>query len=150
MTETVSTDIASPHTGRDIGTAPLGVKLLSMVVVVAAILDLSLATLMVLNSGTANLQAQTGLGSGALVAYGIVIGALGAVAFAVGVGLRAGSPWSRLVTIAFAFVRLVGLTFAMFAFDSSQWYTAIVPAVIYAVVAYYLIYDDEARDYFAT
>jgi uncharacterized membrane protein len=133
---------------RDIGTAPLGVKLLSVVVVVGAILDLSLSTLMILNSGTSNLQLTTGLGRGALVAYGIAIGVVGLIAFAIGVGLRAGSALARMLTIVLALIRLVGLGFAMIAFDNSQWYTAIVPAVIYAVVAYYLIYDPDARDYY--
>jgi hypothetical protein len=133
---------------RDIDTAPLGVKLLSMVVIIGAILDLSLATLMLLNSGTSNLQAETGLSRGELVGYSIAIGVIGLVAFAVGIGLRAGSPWARTVTIALALIRLVGLGFAMIAFSNRQWYTALVPAIIYTVVAYYLLYDHEARDYY--
>jgi hypothetical protein len=32
--------------------------------------------------------------------------------------------------------------------DDQQWYSALVPAVIYAVVSYYLLYDREAKDYF--
>jgi hypothetical protein len=134
---------------RDIDTAPLGVKLLSMVVIIGAILDLSLATLMLLNAGTSNLQTETGLSRGELVAYAIAIGVIGLVAFAVGIGLRAGSPWARTVTIVLALIRLVGLGFAMIAFSSRQWYTALVPAIIYTVVAYYLLYDHEARDYYA-
>ncbi len=155
MADTITTPVeptgeATDREDRDIDAAPLGVKLLSMVVVVAAILDLSLATLMILNHDTSNLQASTGLSGGSLVLYGAVIGVLGLVAFAIGVGLRAGSPWARVVTIALALVRLVGLGVAMIAFDNSQWYTAIVPAVIYAVVAYYLLYDDEARAYYTS
>lgn len=132
----------------DIDRAPLGVKLLSAVVVVGAILDLSLAALMILNRSSTNLQAETGMSSGSLAAYAVVIGVVGLVAFAVGVGLRAGSPLARWVTIALALLRIVGLGFAMIAFDDRQWYTAIVPAIIYAVVAYYLLYDEEAKDYF--
>jgi len=146
MTDT--TDPADTPTYRDIDTAPLGVKLLSVVVIVGAILDLSLASLMVLNRQSSNLQAETGLGSGGLVAYGIAIGVFGLVAFAVGIGLRAGSGWARTVTIVLALIRLVGLGFAMIAFSNRQWYTALVPAIIYAVVAYYLLYDHEARDYY--
>ena len=148
MSESVTTTPDATAAYKDIDTAPLGVKLLSMVVVVAAILDLSLATLMVLNRNSSNLQLETGLGSGGLTTYAIAIGALGLVAFVVGVGLRAGAAWARLVTIVLALIRLVGLGFAMIAFSNRQWYTAIVPAVIYVVVAYYLLYDHEAKDYF--
>lgn len=141
--------MADTPTYRDIDTAPLGVKLLSIVVIVGAILDLSLATLMVLNRNTANMQLETGMSAGGLLAYGIAIGVMGIVAFMIGIGLRAGSPWARILTIVVALVRLVGLGFAMIAFDSQQWYTAIVPALIYAVVAYYLLYDEEAKAYFS-
>jgi hypothetical protein len=151
MTDTTTdAGTGTPQGGpyRDIDTAPLGVKLLSMVVIIGAILDLSLATLMLLNASTSNLQAETGLTSGQLVAYSIGIGLIGLVAFAVGIGLRAGSHWARTVTIVLALIRLVGLAFAMIEFSSRQWYTALVPAIIYAVVAYYLLYDKEAREYY--
>jgi hypothetical protein len=150
MTETTSpTDGPVGTVGPiDIDRAPLGVKLLSMVVVVAAILDLSLASLMVLNRSTSGLQAETGLSSGSLLLYATGIGVVGLFGFVLGVGLRAGSPWARVATIAVSLLRLVGLGAAMFVFSTRQWYTAIVPAVIYAVVAYYLMYDHEARDYF--
>lgn len=133
---------------QDVDTAPFGVKLLSTVVVVAAILDLSLSSLMLLNRSSPNLQSETGMGRTGLTAYAVAVGALGLVAFGIGIGLRTGTAWARLATILVAFVRLVGLGFAMIAFSNRQWYTAIVPAVIYVLVAYYLLYDREARDYF--
>lgn len=150
MTDSTTDAATDTATGpyRDIDSAPLGVKLLSMVVIIAAILDLSLATLMLLNAGTSNLQAETGLSSGQLVAYSIGIGVIGLIAFAVGIGLRAGSHWARTVTIVLALIRLVGLGFAMIEFSNRQWYTALVPAIIYTFVAYYLLYDEEAREYY--
>lgn len=140
---------SSPDTGyQDIGAAPLGVKLLSAVVIVGAILDLSLATLMLLNRNTANLGAETGWSPGTITLYAVVVGALGLVAFAVGIGLRAGNNWARLLTVALAVLHLVGLAVVMIEHDDQQWYSALVPAVIYAVVSFYLLYDREARDYY--
>ena len=55
---------------------------------------------------------------------------------------------ARLVTVVLAVLHLVGLAVVMIEHDDQQWYSALVPAVIYAVVSYYLIYDREAKAYF--
>jgi hypothetical protein len=148
MSDTTGTGDGGLPVYKDIDTAPLGVKLLSAVVVVGAILDLSLATLMFLNRNSDNMLAETGWSSGTLAAYSIVLGILGLVAFAIGIGLRAGNNWARLLTVALAVVRLIGLGIVMIEHDNRQWYSALVPAVIYAVVAFYLLYDDEAKAYY--
>ncbi len=133
---------------KDIDSAPFGIKLLSWIVLFAAVLDLSFATLLFLDRNDSNVLAETGFDSGTVAVYAIVLGLLGLFALYVGFQLRLGADFARYLIAFLAAIRVANLIYVMIFFDHSHWFGALVPAVLYALVAIYLMMDDNVKRYF--
>ncbi len=133
---------------KDIDSAPFGIKLLSWIVLFGAVLDLSFATLLFLDRNESNVLAETGLDSSTVAVYAIVLGLLGLFALYVGFQLRLGVDFARYLIAFLAVIRLANLVYVMIFFDRSHWFGALVPALLYALVAAYLLLDDNVKKYF--
>jgi hypothetical protein len=126
---------------------PIGVSLLSILVIIAGALDVLAGVLSISMRGDADLLVElkgtegevTGLGTGLVV--------LGVIAIIVGFMLWRGSAFARILIGVIALVRLVGTVWVVASFDRAQWYEGIGSLVIYALVAGYLLFGDTARDY---
>ncbi len=81
---------------------------------------------------------------------GYAIGAivLGIIAILIGLMLRNGSEFARYLVAIIAAVRLASLVFTIIRFDAIHWYSAIVPTLVYALVAGYLFFDRDAKAFF--
>ena len=136
------------NSAQDIDSAPVGIKILSWVVMIGAVLDLSFATLLFLDRNDRNTLAETGLDSGAIAIYAIALGLVGLIALWVGMQLQLGNNFARYVIAFIAGLRVLNLIYVVIFFERAHWFAAVVPAVIYGVVAAYLLIDDDVDRYF--
>jgi hypothetical protein len=129
---------------------PMGVSLLSILVIIAGALDVLAGILSISMRGDSDLLVElkgtqgevTGLGTGLII--------LGVIAIVVGLMLWRGSAFARILVGVIALVRLVGAVWVFASFDRAQWYEGIGSLVIYALVAGYLLFGTTARDYTAS
>jgi hypothetical protein len=83
-----------------------------------------------------------------ITAYGISAIVLGVIVLLIASGLRHRSNFARLLVALIAAAQL-GLTiWVVISYNSVHWYNAIAPLTIYAVVAGYLLFDRDAKEFF--
>ena len=126
---------------------PFGVSLISIIVIVAGALDIIVGILTISFRNDAELLVQLKATRNEALWYGIFIIAVGVVAILIGLWLWKGSNVARLLVGILVLLRLIGTVWAFVSFDKSHWYEGLVPLVIYAVVAYYLLAGPTAKQY---
>ncbi len=126
---------------------PLGISLLSILVIIAGALDVLAGILSVSIRGDNELLVEVKASQGEITAFGSGLIILGVIAMVVGFMLWRGSAFARILIGIIALVRLVGTIWVFASFDKVHWYEGIVPLVLYALVAGYLLFGTTARDY---
>jgi hypothetical protein len=128
---------------------PVGVSLLSILLIIAGIFDIVAGIVVLATRNDANVRlALRDVTSGSLTTLAIVTIAMGVLVLLVALSLRRGANWARAVVAGVAIARLIILIWSVIAHHSYHWYQALLPAAIYALVAGYLFYDEEARRFF--
>ena len=127
---------------------PFGVSLLSILFIIAGALDIGAGIFAIVQSNDDDFLAGTDAVSGDITTYGIVAIVFGVAVILVGVALRGGANWARYLVGLIAAFRLGALIWVIIAYHNVHWYTAFWPVVIYAFVAGYLFFDDDAVEYF--
>jgi hypothetical protein len=126
---------------------PIGISLLSILVIIAGALDVLAGVLSISLRGDSGLLAELKGSEGEVTGLGTGLVILGVIAIVVGFMLWRGSAFARLLIGVIALVRLVGMIWIFASFDREHWYEGIGSLVIYALVAGYLLIGTTARDY---
>jgi hypothetical protein len=127
---------------------PFGVAFLSVVLMIGGVLDIIGSGLLLLEREDASVLDRMGGSSDEIAIYAITGMLIGIVVIAVAVALRAGSNFARYFIAFLAVIRLLGLAWAVATFAKGDWYDALVPAVVYALVAGYLLFDKDSQAFF--
>jgi hypothetical protein len=127
---------------------PFGVNLLAFVLMVGGALDLIGGFLLLLEREDRSVLDRMGGSSDEIAAYAIVTMLVGVVVIAIAAALRGGSNFARYFLAFLALIRIVGLLYAVATFAKGDWYDALVPAVIYTLIAGYLLFDKDAQAFF--
>jgi hypothetical protein len=128
---------------------PLGVGLLSILLIIGGILDIIGGIVLTVAHSDNDIRHALDVSSADLTTYGVVSIVLGVIVLLVGFALRRGASWARYLVAIIAAVRLATLIWAVIAYSNLNWYEAIWPAALYLFVAGYLFFDEDAKRYFA-
>jgi hypothetical protein len=127
---------------------PLGVSLLSFVLMVGGVLDIIAGGLLLIERNDRAVLDRTGGDPDELAVYAIVTIFVGIVVIAVAAALRNGSNFARYLVAFIAIVRVLALLFAVVSWSKGDWFDPLVPAVIYSLVAGYLLFDKDSQAFF--
>jgi hypothetical protein len=127
---------------------PFGVNFLAFVLMVGGALDIIGGLLLLLEREDDAVLDRMGGSADEIAAYAIVTMLVGVVVIAIAAALRSGSNFARYFLAFLAIIRIVGLLYVVATFAKGDWYDALVPAVIYTLIAGYLLFDKDAQAFF--
>ena len=128
--------------------APFGVRFLSILLYVGAILDVIGGIVLITQRNDSDLLDAIDATSSDVTTYGVVAIVMGVIVFLIASALRSGANWARLLVGLIAILRLVGLIWVTVGYHRVHWYDSLAPTVIYLLVAGYLFFDDDAKAYY--
>lgn len=133
--------VVAPH-------RPFGVSLLSVLLYIGGVLNILAGVFSLFARGNNELLREMKATPNEITAYGIVAIVFGVLVMFIAHLLRRQSNFARLFVAVIAAIQL-GLTiWAIVSYHAVHWYNAIAPLVIYALVAGYLFFDRDAKEYF--
>jgi hypothetical protein len=128
---------------------PFGVGFLSVLIMAVGLVEVVGGVLLLVQRLNEELLSTVDVTAAQITTYALFTAMFGVIAFLVGLALRNGAAWARYVVAVLAVVRLASLIWVVVAYHSIHWYTAIWALAIYALVAGYLLFDDDAKAYYA-
>ncbi len=126
------------------GEVPTGVKVISVLYYIGAVLELLFAVLLFVGAGTiaSKIPLIGAIGSGLFIIVGVVLIGLAVLSFFVGRGLWKAQKWSRIVAIIFA---VLGVLFAVLGMVQGQVASNVVSLVISGAVGGYLLFSSGVK-----
>lgn len=128
--------------------APFGVRLLSILLYVGAILDIIGGIVLITQRNDTELLDTLDATSSDVTTFGIVAIVMGVIVFLIASALRRGAGWARLLVGLIAILRVAALVWVTIGYHRVHWYDSLAPTVIYVLVAGYLFFDEDARSFF--
>ena len=130
---------------------PTGVKVISVLYYIGAVLGVIFGLLFFVGAGTMGAIAEQipllgALGASIFIVGGIIMVGLGVLGFFVGRGLWKAKPWARIVAI---IVACVGILMAIISMIQGNIASNIFSLVINLVIGGYLLFASSAREAFA-
>jgi len=129
--------------------APFGVRFLSILLYVGAILDIIGGIVLITERNDADLLDAIDATSSDVTTYGVVAIAMGVIVFLIASALRSGANWARLLIGLIAVLRVAALIWVTVGYHRVHWYDSLGPTVIYVLVAGYLFFDDDAKRFYS-
>jgi hypothetical protein len=124
---------------------PFGVSFMSLLIMALGVLEVVAGVLILAQRGNEALIGAIDVTASQLATYAVFTIMFGIIVVLVGLALRTGQSWARYTVGVVAAVRLFSLIWVVVSYHSIHWYTAIWPMVMYALVAGYLFFDDDAK-----
>ena len=128
---------------------PFGVSFLSVLVLAAGILEVISGVFLLTQRANESILSATDVTASQITTFAVFTTMLGVIVFLVGLALRNRANWARYAVAGLAVVRLVSLVWVVVSYHSIHWYSAVWSLVIYALVAGYLLFDEDAQRYYA-
>jgi|GEM_PF-3167637 hypothetical protein len=128
---------------------PFGVTFLSILIIVGGIVDAIVGVITLFNVDDDAFLAGIEHTKSEIRTIAWVAIAFGVIAILVGLALYKGVNAARLIVGILAAVRLAVLIWVVAAYHEVHWHQVLWPTVIYALVAGYLFFDEDAKRYFA-
>ncbi len=130
---------------------PTGVKAISILYYVGAVLMVLLAILFIVGAGAVSTLLEqypilSALGSGVLILVGIIMIALAVLYFFVAKGLTELKSWARILVIVFSVIGFLSALSTLFSGDVAG---SIFSLVINGVIGYYLWFGKEPKKAFS-
>lgn len=113
------------------------------------VLEVVSGVLMLTQRGSESVLAAVDVTASSLTTFAVFTTMLGVIVFLVGLALRNRANWARYAVAGLAVVRMVSLVWVVVAYHSIHWYSAVWSLVIYALVAGYLLFDEDAKRYYS-
>ena len=127
---------------------PFGVRFLSILLYVGAILDVVGGIVLLTQRNDTDLLDTLDATSSDVTTYGVVAIVMGVIVFLIASALRRGANWARLLVGLIAVVRVVGFVWVTIGYHRVHWYDSLGPTLIYVLVAGYLFFDDDAQAFY--
>lgn len=127
---------------------PFGVRFLSILLYVGAVLDILGGILLISQRSDDGLLEQIDATTADVTSAGVGLIVFGVIVFLVARALRSGANWVRLLVGIIAVVRLIGLVWATIGYHRVHWYDSVAPTIIYLLVAGYLFFDEDAKAFY--
>jgi hypothetical protein len=127
---------------------PFGVGLLALLIIIGGAFDVLGGILFLAEREDNEFLIDVDLSTNQITSWGVGVIILGVIAIFVGALLWRGSQFARYLVAVIAIIRLASVVFAVIRWDSIHWYSAIVPTVIYFIVAWYLLSSRSAQEFF--
>ena len=130
------------------GEVPTGVKVISVLYYIGAVVELLLAIALFVGAGTiaSKIPLIGALGSGLFIVMGVVLIGLAVLSFFVGKGLWKAQKWARIVAIIFS---VLGVLFAILGMVQGQVAGNIFSLVVSGAIGGYLLFSGSVKAAFA-
>jgi hypothetical protein len=128
--------------------APFGVRFLSILLYVGAVLDIIGGIVLITQRNNAELLDAIDATSSDVTTYGVVAIVMGVIVLLIASALRSGASWARLLVGLIAVARVAALIWVTIGYHRVHWYDSLAPTVIYVLVAGYLFFDDDAKQFY--
>lgn len=128
---------------------PLGVGILSILVIIAGIGEIITGIIILAAHGNNDVRvALSDITESNVTLLGVLTIVSGVMALAVGFGLRNGASWARTLVVVLLVVRIGVLIWSVAAHHALHWDQAIIPVAIYAFIASYLYSNEDVKAFF--
>jgi hypothetical protein len=127
---------------------PAFVGFLSWLVIISGALQIIAGIFLFIHRNDSDVIDSFDIGSGSVTTLAILGIAFGVLWLFVGMGLRSGNNAARLFVVGLVAVEIGFLVWAFIQAHHVYWDTAMWATVIHALVAGYLLFDDDAQSYF--
>ena len=127
---------------------PFGVRFLSILLYIGAILDIIGGIVLITQRNDTDLLDTIDATSSDVTTYGVLAIVMGVIVFLVASALRSGANWARLLVGIIAIVRVVGFVWVTIGYHRVHWYDSLAPTIIYVLVAGYLFFDEDAKAFY--
>lgn len=127
---------------------PVGVSILSVVLMIGGVLDIIAGGLLFLERNDEKLLFRNDATPEELAAFALMTIIVGIIVIGLAAALRNGSNFARYVIAFVALVRIFALLFTVASWAKGDWFDPLVSAVVYTAVAAYLLIDKNAQDFF--
>ena len=127
---------------------PFGVGFLSLLIIVIGALQLGSAIILLIERNNADVLDSLDATSSDVTAIAIAVIVSSIVAIIVGAALRGGANWARILVAVLAVVNVGALVYAATSSHHLHWYNVVWSAVLYALIAGYLFFDNDSKAYF--
>ena len=126
------------------GEVPTGVKVISVLYYIGAVVELLLAIALFVGAGTiaSKIPLIGALGSGLFIVMGVVLIGLAVLSFFVGKGLWKAQKWARIVAIIFS---VLGVLFAILGMVQGQVAGNIFSLVVSGAIGGYLLFSGSVK-----
>ena len=130
---------------------PTGVKVISVLHYIGAVFGLIFGILLLagasfIGASVTEFPLFNALGSALFIVGGIILIAMGVLAFFIGRGLWNAKPWARIITIIFS---VIGLISAIFSMASGEVAENIFNLILNGVIGGYLIFSTKVKNAFS-
>jgi uncharacterized membrane protein len=127
---------------------PFGVGFLSLLIIIIGALQLGGGIALLIERNNSEVLDSLDATSSNVTAVAIAAIVSSVVAIIVGLALRGGASWARVLVAVLAVANLAALIYAASSSHHLHWYNVVWSAVLYALIAGYLFFDDDAKAYF--
>jgi hypothetical protein len=127
---------------------PFGVGFLSLLIIVIGALQLGSAIILLIERNNADVLDSLDATSSDVTAIAIAVIVSSVIAIIVGAALRGGANWARILVAVLALVNVGALVYAASSSHHLHWYNVVWSAVLYALIAGYLFFDNDSKAYF--
>ena len=127
---------------------PFGVGFLSLLIIIIGALQLGGGIIVLIERNDADVLDALDATSSNITAIAIAIIVSGVIAIIVGAALRGGANWARILVAVLAAVNVGALIYAATSSHQLHWYNVVWSAVLYALIAGYLFFDNDSKAYF--
>ena len=130
------------------GELPTGVKIISVLHYIGAVLELLLGIMMFVGAGTiaSKIPIIGVIGAGLFAVFGVFLLGIAILSFFVGRGLWKSQKWSRIFVIIFS---VVGVLFALFGMVQGKIASNAISLVVSASIGGYLWFNNDVKSAFA-
>lgn len=128
---------------------PFGVGLISLLIALNGLFTIVVGVLLLIHKGEDAIVDAFNISKDHITAFAIAALVLGALTLIVGLALRSGSNVARFLLVLLWLGNVGILIYSMVKLHALHWSNALWPAVISGLAAFYLLFDKDARQFFA-
>lgn len=130
------------------GHRPLGVSLISILLGINGLISVVYGILLLFHIGEDLARESLGVTEGDITAFAISAIAVGVITLIIAGALRSGSNIARMVLVVLWLAQLGLLIWSMIRLHNVHWSSSMWPVVISGLAAGYLLFDNDAKNYF--
>lgn len=132
------------------GKRPLGVGLISLLLILNGIMQIVVGILLITHTGEEEIIDAMGIAEGSVTTFAVIMFITGGLTLLVAFALRGGANWARLTLVVLFLLQVAGLIWSAIELHGLHWSNGLWPVVIAGLAAGYLLFDEDSKRFFGS